>query len=524
MPPTGSTRRRRTRGEIETLPSGSLRVRVYAGIDPISGKRHYLTQVVPAGKNAAKEAERARTRLQSEVDDRRNPRTNATVTQLMDRYLDMLDVEDTTRAGYEGITRLHINPLLGELAVGRVDGEILDSFYAELRRCRKHCDGKRAVEHRTQRDHVCDHRCGPHQCRPMSNSSVRHAHNLLNGAFTRAVRWRWIGSNPVRQAEPPPTARTDPQPPSPEQAAKIATTAWTEPGWGMLVWLAMTTGARRGELCALRWKDIDFTAAVIEISASIGQLGTKVWEKDTKTHQRRRIVFDPQTLALLRAYLNQRDQDCALAEIPLSDDAFVFSPDVDGSSPIRPDTVTQRYRRMCKRLGWDMHIHQLRHFSATELIAAGVDIRTVAGRLGHGGGGTTTLGVYSAWVAEADQRAVESLTSRMPALLGPDWMATDATPALPVTPHDPYADSPYRRIADDLLSAIRCGALRPGDNLPTVKELAGRYEVSVGTAQRAVSILRESEIVKGVSGQRAVIVETGRNPIQDSASRRPYYG
>jgi len=66
---------------------------------------------------------------------------------------------------------------------------------------------------------------------------------------------------------------------------------------------------------------------------------------------------------------------------------------------------------------WDMHVHQLRHYSATELIAAGVDVRTVAGRLGHGGGGgTTTLKVYSAFVAEADQRAAGSLSGRLPAL------------------------------------------------------------------------------------------------------------
>lgn len=68
---------------------------------------------------------------------------------------------------------------------------------------------------------------------------------------------------------------------------------------------------------------------------------------------------------------------------------------------------------MCARLGWDMHLHQLRHYSATELIAAGVDVRTVAGRLGHGGGGTTTLKVYSAWRSEADQRAASSLGTRM---------------------------------------------------------------------------------------------------------------
>jgi site-specific recombinase XerD len=59
----------------------------------------------------------------------------------------------------------------------------------------------------------------------------------------------------------------------------------------------------------------------------------------------------------------------------------------------------------------------IRHYSATELVAAGVDVRTVAGRLGHSGGGATTLKVYSAWRSEADQRAAGTLAGRMPALL-----------------------------------------------------------------------------------------------------------
>src|SRR3954467_60973 len=110
MPPSGSTRRKRQRGEIEQLPSGSLRVRVYAGIDPISGKRHHLVEVVPAGRDAAKQAEKTRTRLLAEVDERRNPRTKATIDQLLDRYLDVLKIEDTTRAGYESIARNYIRP------------------------------------------------------------------------------------------------------------------------------------------------------------------------------------------------------------------------------------------------------------------------------------------------------------------------------------------------------------------------------------------------------------------------------
>jgi integrase len=57
----------------------------------------------------------------------------------------------------------------------------------------------------------------------------------------------------------------------------------------------------------------------------------------------------------------------------------------------------------------------LRHYSATKLITAGVDVRTVAGRLGHSGGGTTTLRIYSVWVSESDQRAATSLFAQMPA-------------------------------------------------------------------------------------------------------------
>src|SRR4051794_9223541 len=97
---SASGARKRTRGEIETLPSGSLRVRVYAGTDPVSKRKHYLTETVPAGPTAAKEAEKLRTRLLAQVDERRNPRTKATLNQLLDRWLEVAELEPTTRSGY----------------------------------------------------------------------------------------------------------------------------------------------------------------------------------------------------------------------------------------------------------------------------------------------------------------------------------------------------------------------------------------------------------------------------------------
>ncbi len=76
-------RRRRARGNVEELPSGRFRVRVYAGTDALTGRAHYLKETV----DTAAEAERVRTRLLAQVDERRNPRTKATVNQLLDRYL-----------------------------------------------------------------------------------------------------------------------------------------------------------------------------------------------------------------------------------------------------------------------------------------------------------------------------------------------------------------------------------------------------------------------------------------------------
>ena len=75
---------------IDVPPSGAYRVRVYAGVDPLTGKQLMLTERVPPGPSAGKEAEKVRTRLLRQVDERRSPRTRATVSQLLDRYTDSL--------------------------------------------------------------------------------------------------------------------------------------------------------------------------------------------------------------------------------------------------------------------------------------------------------------------------------------------------------------------------------------------------------------------------------------------------
>ncbi|MGI9062919.1 MAG: tyrosine-type recombinase/integrase [Pseudonocardiaceae bacterium] len=490
--------RGRDRGGIEELPSGALRVSVYAGIDPVSKRRHYLKETVPAGPRLAIRAETVRERLVREVAERRNPRTSATVAQLVERYVDQLDRAPRTRELYRGYARKHIVPLIGTEKVAAVDAEILDSLYAELRRCRDHCTGRPKVQHRTTRPHECDDRCRRHRCLPLSPTVVRHVHFLLSGAFKRAVRWKWIAGNPCSQAEPPAAPTPNPQPPSPEAAARIVTEALRDPDWGALLWVAMTTGARRGELCALRWSDVALGEgrAVLWLRRGISHSEAGWTEGDLKNHQQRRIALDVETVAVLAEHRDRCTERAAAVGAVLAPHAFVFSPELDGARLLAPSSLTQRYDRLVSRLGVDTTFHKLRHYSATELIAAGVDIRTVAGRLGHGGGGTTTLRAYAAWVSEADQRAAKGIGAAMPVRQAPVSHVERAKT-------DPR--SPYERIAATVRDAVLTGALPAGAPAPSVKTLAAEYGGAVSTAHRARQLLAAWGLVVPAPGGRATI-------------------
>lgn len=173
--------RARSRGSIDELPSGALRVRVYAGVDPVTKKRHDLIEVIPPGPKAWAEADAARARLLQQIAERRNPRTSATVDELLTRYLDQFAGAPNTLDLYRTHVRNHIGPCLGHLRVGRLDAETLDSFYAELRRCRTRCSGRASIEHRVS---------GPHEYSSYKSAVQLHAVlDSLECAFTRSARW-----------------------------------------------------------------------------------------------------------------------------------------------------------------------------------------------------------------------------------------------------------------------------------------------------------------------------------------------
>ncbi|OJG03724.1 site-specific tyrosine recombinase XerC [Pseudonocardia autotrophica] len=490
-------RRKRPRGQIVQLSSGSLQVRVFVGRDPVTKKRHYLQETVRRGPDANAEAEKVLRRLLVQVDEQLNPRTSATVRQLLEKHFLLLDVERTTKATYQNLARTHIVPLIGPVKLAALTSEVFDSFYAELRRCRLHCKRRRIIEHRVKTVHDCDHRCRQHVCKPLAQSTIRQIHVILSGALRRAVRWKWLSRSPIENAEPPKQPPANPSPPTSAEAARILNASWQDPDWAVLVWLTMVTGARRGELCALRWDDVDLVTGTLRVQRSIAELKTETWEKDTKTHQHRRIALDPESVTLLTAHRARSMELAAALGYELAHDAFVFSHSGDGAAHMHPRTITRRYARLVHRLGIRTTFHKLRHYSATELIAGGVDVRTVAGRLGHGGGGATTLRVYAAWVSEADQRASTGLLDRLPSrpvgdpgVVGPDEMV---------------AQNPYELTAMDLRAQILDGTIAAGSALPTTAEVAKSYGIAIGTANRTLGLLREWGLIEPRRGVRAVI-------------------
>jgi integrase len=411
----------RQRGRIEQR-GDSLRVVLYAGTDPVTNRRSYLRETIKGTDDAAwRRAENKLTEFRAQVIRQRSTASSVKLSYAIDEWLRTADIEQSTRDGYVGYIDRVIKPILGDTSVSKLGARELENLYSQLRRCRKRCDGKPFIEkHKTKGEHNCvASKCQPHGCKPMAASTVRQIHSIISGVLDAAVRWDWIASNPAKIAKRPKQKPPEPDPPSPANAARLVEAAFgMSEDWGTLVWLVMTTGMRRAEVAGLRWFHVDLDAEVIEIRRSYVQSKGKGKEKDTKTHQMRRIALDSETVALLRAHKEYCREELGKVDVKLADDRFVFmsARKTDASVPYSPDAISRRYKKMAGRLDppINTHIHALRHFSATELLTAGIDLRTVAGRLGHGGGGATTLRVYAAWVAASDRKAAEILGSRMP--------------------------------------------------------------------------------------------------------------
>ncbi len=202
-------------------------------------------------------------------------------------------------------------------------------------------------------------------------------------------------------------------PPDPADVARlIAHADETNAPVGCFLRLAATSGARRGELCALRWKHVDLDKGALLIQRSIVENGKgELVEKDTKTHAARRLRLDAGTVERLREHRAEREgtaPSSAGSCTPTTSCSRTIPP---ARTPWRPGYVTLAFCRLRDDVDLGgVRLHDLRHFAATILLSGGKDVKTVSGRLGHANA-ATTLGVYAHFVEAADADAADHLAS-----------------------------------------------------------------------------------------------------------------
>jgi len=182
----------------------------------------------------------------------------------------------------------------------------------------------------------------------------------------------------------------------------------------MACWLhvAIATGARRGEICALRWSDVDLVAATVRIERSVSVTrAAGIFVKTTKTDRARLVSLTSQATESLAQRRNRVLLTADDAGQPGLDAEFVFADERDVGGLWRPHVVTRRWNRLRAATGHEgVRLHDLRHFVATELLTAGFDVRTVSNRLGHART-STTMDIYWGWVPARDQEAAAYLGS-----------------------------------------------------------------------------------------------------------------
>jgi integrase len=416
-----------------------LQVQVFAGRDPLTGRKRWLSRQVRGQTKAAwRQAKKVEAQLLEQLDrgEQRGSRTR-TVTELVERWLEwrqqVRPISPVTVANYRGAIDRYILPNLGRAMLHEVDAATLDTLYARVRatggKCR-HCwkrirRGEPAlragVRYRPRpgaEEAVHEPDCA--RGWPVSASAVREVHSVLSGAFKQAVIWGWITHNPAKLATPPAAGRAEVAPPDADGVARLLTAAMEQdPELGLFLRLAVVLGARRSELIALKWREVDLGAGEVLIASSVVRVaGQPLIDKDTKTHAKRRVAVGAETLELLKAHRARQAASALAGGATLPPDAYVFSRSPDGGKAISPDGVSHRFQELAAQLGIRARLHDLRHFMVTQLVAGGVDWRTVSGRAGHADG-HTTLATYAHFQQAQDRQAAEFMDQLLVAAARP---------------------------------------------------------------------------------------------------------
>ncbi|WP_193311438.1 tyrosine-type recombinase/integrase [Georgenia satyanarayanai] len=319
---------------------------------------------------------------------------------LEERWLPSLDgLRDTTVASYRLHVRAYIVPSLGVRRLDQVTGQDLGAFYAQLRKS------------------------GGKGGKALAPATVARVHATVSRAFRDAVELGMIAVSPARQV---PTI----QRPKQTRPGGSKLRYWTEVQLQAflggaedhrlfpLLHLAAHTGMRRGELCGLRWEDVDLEGATLAVrqtrtsaARADGEPGTVVIVGEPKSGKGRGIALGQDTVAVLRAWRKRQAEERMAFPGPWPGHGLVFTTE-DGQPP-HPDTVSGTFDAMLVTSGLPtITLHGLRHTHATILLKAGVPVNVVQERLGHASA-TVTLNYYSHVMPDQQALAAASFAAAL---------------------------------------------------------------------------------------------------------------
>lgn len=342
------------------MRDGVWRVDLEVGRDPVTGRRRRVARVIHGSRE---DAEVALARLRVADHEKRLPSggTNArSVAAAFQLYLQAVDsglielapaTVVTTRSAAKRMTStvLADGRVFGDIRLSRLTWSDIESLYAALR----------AV-------------AGP--------AWVRRCATVLTRALELARKRGLIDSNPSKDAARPRTVRSKPYAPTAVEVREVlAAAARRDSEVTDAALVLASTGVRKGELLAVRWMDVDLDAAEMHISASISDGGPKVGviRKSTKRSDWRDV---PLTSGAVDALRRQHARRRELGGKPAASD-YVFPASFDGSVPMRPDALSNRWAAARGSSG--LKLLHLRHFAATAMLDAGESYRTVADILGN---------------------------------------------------------------------------------------------------------------------------------------------
>lgn len=359
-------------GHVEERHKSSFTIVIDLGRDPVTGKRKRIARNVKVKKKKEAEAIMRHMLAQYELGELSAP-ANITLAEFLDYWLKNyveLHLAPKSQKRYSGIARNHLKPRLGKLKLDKLRPTHIQALYSWWL--------------------IPKDQGGP----GLTPATVRKHHIVLHRALGHAVRWQLISRNPVAAVEPPKITRPVIPVLPDATAVNNLLAACKESVLYLPVLLAATAGLRRGEICGLRWEDVDWETGRLRIQHSLQRVKGKLALRPTKTASSvRPVALLPTVLEELKIKkAKQEEYRADLGPLYVGTGEFVCSwPD---GRPLDPDYVTKAFAKLVRSLGLKITFHGLRHTHNTLLLRAGVHPRLVADRSGHSQP-TVAMDVYS---------------------------------------------------------------------------------------------------------------------------------